>query len=712
MKNSGVRFGIRSKMIFAFGSIIFLIALVSATAYVSFMSIDLRINELLGTYVEFAQLVGATENERLNLQILEKDFALYDRTQGDDSAFGGLDEARARIEIITENLNAIRMLEVDQAIRRNVNGLLEAMKAYDSALRQSVDLIRLRVRSDDGLAMRLRTAGDALEELFTNQGFNVRDIKVIRGLESTYLAGDASAAEELEAALQQMKDQLDRALTKGPVKDMIDEKYSAYAGALQALQINDGTIRQTRSTYESVLEQMQPVLLNFENSARLKSDAARREMAAQSRTTKIIILSITVCAVLLALFFAARLSRAVVRQIHHIMDLLEKISIGDYRARTPVTSNDELGMMAGSLNEMLDNIVMLIQTREDRDRMQAAVMKLLDDVSGFAEGDLTKQAEVTEDFTGAIADAFNMTIAQLREIIRRVQDSTNVVSSSAHQIYKTAEQIAHGNESGAMGVSTITAAIDEMAASIQAVSENSAQSADVAEKSLESARQGTRAVRATIEGMTRIRERVQETSKRIKRLGESSQEIGEIVQVINDLADRTSILALNASIQAAMAGEQGRGFAVVAEEVERLAQRSARATEQIASLVSAIQGETNETVVAMEETTREVVAGSRLSQDAGQALTRIEQISQQLAELIQSISLSSRQQARAADDAAISMNQISEITQQTADGTKDAAVSIRTLAILADDLRSSVSMFKLPKPDALTAAGEVEEIQT
>ena len=159
-----------------------------------------------------------------------------------------------------------------------------------------------------------------------------------------------------------------------------------------------------------------------------------------------------------------------------------------------------------------------------------------------------------------------------------------------------------------------------MAASIQAVSENSEQSADVATKSLESSRQGAKAVQATIEGMTRIRERVQETSKRIKRLGESSQEIGEIVQVINDLADRTSILALNASIQAAMAGEQGRGFAVVAEEVERLAQRSARATDQIASLISAIQGETNETVVAMEETTREVVAGSRLSQDAGKTL--------------------------------------------------------------------------------------------
>jgi len=393
------------------------------------------------------------------------------------------------------------------------------------------------------------------------------------------------------------------------------------------------------------------------------------------------------------------------------MRLLEKIGVGEYRARTPVTSNDELGLMAGSLNTMLDNLVILIQTREERDSMQKAIMKLLEDVSRFADGDLTQEAEVSEDFTGAIADAFNMTIAQLREIIRRVQDSTNKVSSSAHKIYQTAEQIAHGNESGAMGVASITAAIDEMAASIQAVSENSEQSADVAMKSLESSRRGAKAVQATIEGMARIRERVQETAKRIKRLGESSQEIGEIVQVINDLADRTSILALNASIQAAMAGEQGRGFAVVAEEVERLAQRSARATDQIASLISAIQGETNETVVAMEETTREVVAGSRLSQDAGKTLGSIESISKQLSELIQSITQSSKQQARSADDISTSMNQVSEITQLTADGTKQAASSIHELATLADELRNSVSTFKLPETNGEPAelSGEDKE---
>jgi twitching motility protein PilJ len=238
-----------------------------------------------------------------------------------------------------------------------------------------------------------------------------------------------------------------------------------------------------------------------------------------------------------------------------------------------------------------------------------------------------------------------------------------------------------------------------MAVSIQQVSENAALSATVGEQATANARQGAQVVQDTIGGMGRIREQVQETAKRIKRLGESSQEIGEIVQLIDDIADRTSILALNASIQAAMAGEAGRGFAVVAEEVERLAERSTQATKQIATLTRTIQGETNEAVAAMESTTREVVDGSQLANQAGQALREIENVSERLAELIQSISLASKQQARGSEALAQSMDEISEVTQQTAAGTKQAAVSISNLATLAEALRNSVSAFRLPEGD-------------
>jgi len=633
MKTSGVRFGIRSKLIVSFGFIIVLLALVSASAYISLKQIDTKINTLFDEHVEFLRLTRDTENKQAQLQASEKKLLLHYSLQGINAALTAGDKVRTTTNAMRDNLEAILQLDVNSATRSNVDEILAMIDDYEKKLSLFEASLKERTPEENTPESRLTVAAQTIDELSGEQSSN-------------------KAVQRIGVAL---------------------------------------------SACTTI--------------AREKNIAARRQLAQQSRNTKIVILCITIGAVLLALFFAARLSGGITQQTRHIMRLLEKIGDGEYRARTPVTSNDELGMMAGSLNTMLDNIIALIQTREERDQMQAAIMKLLEDVSRFADGDLTKEAEVSEDFTGAIADAFNMTIAQLREVIRRVQDATDKVSSSAHTIYTKAEQIAHGNESGAMGVSTVTEAIDGMAASIQAVSENSTQSADVATKSLESSRQGSRAVQATIEGMTRIRERVQATAKRIKRLGESSQEIGEIVQVINDLAERTSILALNASIQAAMAGEQGRGFGVVAEEVERLAQRSARATDQIAGLVSAIQGETNETVVAMEETTREVVAGSQLSQDAGKALGQIESISNQLAALIQSTSLSSRQQARAADDISMSMNQISEITQQTADGTKQAASSIRELATLADDLRNSVSTFKLPETDAEPADALAEENQ-
>jgi methyl-accepting chemotaxis protein len=413
------------------------------------------------------------------------------------------------------------------------------------------------------------------------------------------------------------------------------------------------------------------------NWTALVSIESQEALASVTASTRLALISAVVAA-LAATGLAVLVTRGLTTQVQHIMNLFGSVGIGDFDARAEVTSGDELGTMATSLNAMLDSTLALIQTREERDAMQASVMKLLDEVSGVAVGDLTQEAEVTADITGAIADAFNYMITQLRDVVSGVQDATLQVSSSANEIQTTAEHLAQGSEAQALQISDTAAAIDEMAVSIQQVSENAALSATVGEQATANAQQGTQVVQDTIEGMNRIREQVQETSKRIKRLGESSQEIGEIVQLINDIADRTSILALNASIQAAMAGEAGRGFAVVAEEVERLAERSTEATKQIDTLIRTIQNETNEAVAAMEATTDEVVAGSQLANQAGQALVEIESVSNRLAELIQSISLASKQQARGSETLAKSMDDISNV------------------ALLADELRASVGIFKLP----------------
>ena len=422
-------------------------------------------------------------------------------------------------------------------------------------------------------------------------------------------------------------------------------------------------------------------------------DARERSLS----TARNIQLAFALLLTLLAIGVGYLVQSNITRQTEAFGRLFSQIGIGDFESRVEVTSNDELGDLAVNLNSMLDNTLVLIQSQADRDQIQGSIQKLLLEISDAADGDLRVEAEVTNEVTGAIADSFNLMIGQLRDIINDVQETTLQVSSAASEIQATTEHLASGSEAQSEQIVNTSAAVDEMAVSIQQVSDNAASAASVAEQALDNARQGNEAVGKTIHGMNGIRQQVQETAKRIKRLGESSQEIGEIVQLIGDIADRTSILALNASIQAAMAGEAGRGFAVVAEEVERLADRSAEATKRIEGLIKTIQSETTEAVAAMEDTTREVVSGSGVANEAGQALEEIGVVSNRLAELISSISMASKQQARGSDSVAKSMGDISEVTQQTAAGTKQAAVSIRNLAELADNLRESVRTFKLPE---------------
>lgn len=341
----------------------------------------------------------------------------------------------------------------------------------------------------------------------------------------------------------------------------------------------------------------------------------------------------------------------------------------------------------------------LRETGETNERNQNAILRLLDELADLADGDLTTAATVTEDFTGAIADSINFTIDQLRILVSQINDTAVKVSSAAQESQSTALHLAEASEHQAQEIAGASAAVNEMAVTIDQVSSNASESAGVAERSVAIANTGAEVVQNTIHGMDNIREQIQETSKRIKRLGESSQEIGDIVSLINDIADQTNILALNAAIQASMAGDAGRGFAVVADEVQRLAERSSAATKQIEALVKTIQSDTNEAVISMEQTTAEVVRGARLAQDAGTALEEIEEVSQELAELIQNISNAARQQASSAGHISNTMNVIQEITSQTSSGTTATAKSIGNLADMANELRESVAGFKLPDED-------------
>ena len=434
----------------------------------------------------------------------------------------------------------------------------------------------------------------------------------------------------------------------------------------------------------------------FDKSQKIMSDlvVARIGNLNSQRSTQ---LGMVLLVALLAVALVYGIWRGINRQVNSMTRTFARISDGDLQARAEVLGNDELGRLAISLNNMTDNTLSLVQGREERDRIQKNITKLLEEVSGVADGDLTQEAEVTADLTGAIADSFNYMIAQLRQIISHVQRTTTQVTSSASDVRHTATKLAEGSEVQAKQIVQASNAIAEMAKSIQQVSHSATQATEVANKALQSAQGGAATVRRTIDGMNAIRTQVQETAKRIKRLGESSQEIGEIVELIGDIADRTSILALNASIQAAMAGEAGKGFGVVAEEVERLAERATEATKKISNLIKSVQGDTNEAIAAMEETTREVVGGSQLANEAGRRLDEIEAVSRQITGLVQSISELSREQAQGSEAVSRNVAGISAYTQQTAAGALQAEESTRRLSDLAVELNSSLKRFKLPK---------------
>lgn len=336
------------------------------------------------------------------------------------------------------------------------------------------------------------------------------------------------------------------------------------------------------------------------------------------------------------------------------------------------------------------------ESRERNRRNQDSILKLLDEMSDLAEGDLTAYASVTEDITGAIADAFNYAIDALRHLVARIDNTAEAVAEAAQTSRTRAVQVSVASDRQNAEIIKAAATIQEMADSIERVSANAAESSEVAQRSVSAANKGAREVRETIDGLDDIRLTIQDTAKRLKRLGESSQEIGSMVGLIDDIADQTNVLALNAAIQASMAGESGRGFAVVADEVQRLAERAGQTTKRIEQLVKTIQADTVEAIESMDRSTTGVVSGALLAQGAGTSLGEIENVSQHLATLIESISATSQEQAQRASAVAKTMSAIRTIATQTRAGANTTAKSVGNLADLAEALKTSVAGFRLP----------------
>jgi twitching motility protein PilJ len=414
-----------------------------------------------------------------------------------------------------------------------------------------------------------------------------------------------------------------------------------------------------------------------------------------------------------ASFTWIQITNKVLVPVKSLTDFAQRQAEGDYRARIAVESADDFGFIAENLNRAAESSSRAMFNQEAQEALQKSVTEFLTIVSQIARGDLTLRGRVTNDALGNVVDSVNYMLDNFVKVLERVRKAAIDVQSSANEILIASEEMSSGAIQQDQEITNTSSAVEQLTVSMKQVSNNAEASAEAARRALDAAEQGNRSVRDTLEGMQRIRSSVQATAKRIKALGDRSLEISEIVNVINDITEQTNLLALNAAIEAARAGEAGRGFAVVADEVRKLAEHSRTATKDIAALIKAIQAETNDAVVVMEEGTKEVEIGAKLADQAGRALDAISSVVRQSAELVQEISLASKQQVRGTEGVANAMQIISNITRQTSQGARQTSRTVEQLVHMSEQLNEALSQFRVagpqsassePRPELVSAA--------